>query len=57
MMQREPSADHQPESDVTLSPWVRTRSALTLVMIVAGLAAIIGGILSVIVVGLILVVT
>lgn len=57
MLQREPSADHQPASDVTLSPWVRVRSALLLTLIVTGLAAIIGIVTSILVVGIVLLVT
>ena len=57
MLQREPSADHQPASDVTLSPWVRVRSALLLTLIVTGLAAIIGIVTSIVVVGIVLLVT
>ncbi len=57
LLQREPTADHQPSSDVTLSPWVRVRSALFLTLIVTGLAAIIGILTSIVVVGLVLLVT
>lgn len=57
LLQREPSADHQPDSDVTLSPWVRTRSALFLTLIVTGLAALIGIITSILLVGIVLLVT
>lgn len=57
MLQREPSADHQPASDVTLSPWVRVRSGLYLVLIVTGLAALIGIITSIVLVGAVLLVT
>ncbi len=57
MLQREPSADHQPEADVTLSPWVRVRSALLLTLIVTGLAAIIGIVASIVIVGVVLLVT
>ena len=57
LLQREPTADHQPESDVTLSPWVRVRSALFLTLIVTGLAALIGILASIAVVGLVLLVT
>jgi hypothetical protein len=49
---RRPRAD-----DVTLSGWVRLRSALLLLLTVAGLAALIGGVLSIILVGLVLIVT
>ncbi len=57
LLQREPTADHQPESDVTLSAWVRVRSALFLTLIVTGLAALIGILASILVVGLVLLVT
>jgi hypothetical protein len=57
LLQREPTADHQPESDVTLSPWVRVRSALFLTLIVTGLAALLGILASIVVVGLVLLVT
>ncbi len=57
LLQREPSADHQPASDVTLSPWVRVRSGLYLVLIVTGLAALIGIITSIVLVGAVLLVT
>lgn len=57
LLQREPTADHQPESDVTLSPWVRVRSAMFLTLIVTGLAALIGILASIVVVGLVLLVT
>ena len=46
-----------PASDVTLSPWVRVRSALLLTLIVTGLAAIIGIVTSIVVVGIVLLVT
>lgn len=57
MLQREPSADHQPAADVTLSGWVRARSALYLALVVTGLAALIGIIASIVVVGVVLLVT
>jgi hypothetical protein len=57
LLQREPTADHQPEADVTLSPWVRARSAMYLTLIVTGLAALIGIITSVVLVGAVLLVT
>lgn len=57
MLQREPSADHQPASDVTLSAWVRVRSALYLTLVVTGLAALIGIVTSIVVVGVVLLVT
>lgn len=44
-------------SDVTLSRGVRVRSALLLALTVVGLAALIGGVLSVVVVGLVFVLT
>lgn len=43
--------------DVAISPWVRLRAALMLALTVLGLAAIIGGVLSVLVVGVVLIVT
>lgn len=57
LVQREPSADHQPRSDVTLSPWVRARSALFLALTVAGLAALIGIVTSIVLVGAVLLIT
>jgi len=56
-VQREPSAGHQPGSDVTLSPWIRARSALFLALIVAGLAALIGIVTSIVLVGAVLLIT
>lgn len=57
LLQREPTADHQPQSDVTLSPWVRVRSGLYLTLIVTGLAALIGIVASIVLVGAVLLVT
>ena len=57
MLQREPTADHQPAADVTLSGWARARSALYLALVVTGLAALIGIIASIVVVGVVLLVT
>ncbi len=57
MLQREPTADHQPAADVALSPWVRARSAMYLTLIVTGLAAVIGIVTSVVLVGAVLLVT
>lgn len=57
LLQREPTADHQPAADVTLSTSVRVRSALLLTLIVTGLAAIIGIVASIVVVGVVLLVT
>jgi hypothetical protein len=57
MLQREPTADHQPAADVTLSPWVRARSAMYLTLIVTGLAAVIGIVTSIVLVGVVLFVT
>lgn len=57
LLQREPTADHQPAADVTLSGWVRARSALYLLLVVTGLAALIGIVASILVVGLVLLVT
>jgi hypothetical protein len=57
LLQREPTADHPPAADVTLSPWVRARSAMYLALIVAGLAAVIGIVTSIVLVGLVLVLT
>ncbi len=56
-LQREPSVDHQPAADVTLSPWVRARSAMYLTLIVTGIAAIIGIVTSIVVVGAVLLIT
>ena len=55
--QREPSADHQPAADVTLSAWARARAALLLGLVVTGLAALIGILASIVIVGLVLLVT
>lgn len=57
LLQREPTADHQPADDVTLSPWVRARSSMYLTLIVLGLAALIGIVTSIVLVGLVLVLT
>lgn len=57
LLQREPSVDHQPAPDVTLSGWTRARSAGLLTLIVVGLAAIIGALASILVVGVVLLVT
>lgn len=57
LLQREPTADHQPSGDVTLSTGVRVRSALLLGLIVVGLAAAIGALISVVLVGAVLLVT
>jgi hypothetical protein len=57
LLQREPTADHQPAADVTLSGGVRARSALYLTLVVTGLAALIGIVSSIVVVGLVLLVT
>ena len=57
LLQREPSAAHQPASDVTLSPWVRARSALFLALTVGGLAALIGIVTSIVLVGAVLLIT
>ncbi|MFN7148876.1 MAG: hypothetical protein ACK4V6_05285 [Microthrixaceae bacterium] len=57
LLQREPTADHQPGGDVTLSRGVRVRSALLLALVVVGLAAAIGTLISVVLVGAVLLVT
>jgi hypothetical protein len=57
LLQREPTADHQPSGDVTLSTAVRVRSALLLALTVVGLAAAIGALVSVVLVGAVLLVT
>jgi hypothetical protein len=57
LLQREPTADHQPGGDVTLSTGVRVRSALLLTLVVVGLAAAIGALISVVLVGAVLLVT
>jgi hypothetical protein len=46
-----------PQDDVSISGWMRIRAALVLALTVLGIAAIIGGVLSVVVVGLVLIVT
>lgn len=56
-LQREPSADHQPANDATLSPWVRVRSALILAIVVGGIAALIGVLASIVLVAGVLLVT
>lgn len=43
--------------DVTITPWVRIRSSLLLALTVLGIAAILGAVLSVIVVGIVFVAT
>lgn len=57
LLQREPTADHQPAGDVAVTPMVRVRSGLLLTLIVVGLAAIIGVITSIVLVGVVLLVT
>lgn len=57
LLAREATADRQPTSDVTLSAWVRFRSAVLLALTVLGLAALIGGVLSVLIVGVVLLLT
>lgn len=43
--------------DVTITPWVRARSALVLALTVLGIAAILGAVLSIIVVGVVFIAT
>lgn len=57
LLQREPTADHQPAADVAVTPMVRVRSGLLLTLIVVGLAAIIGVVASIALVGVVLLVT
>lgn len=57
LLQREPTSDHQPSGDVTLSTAVRVRSALMLLLTVVGLAAAIGALVSIVLVGAVLLVT
>ena len=57
LLQREETAEHVDASDVTLSRWVRLRSGMLLALTVAGLAALLGVVLSVLVVGLVLLAT
>ncbi len=57
MLQRDQTAEHVDASDVTLSGWVRVRSGLLLALTVAGLAALFGVVISIVVVGLGLLVT
>ena len=57
LLARDATAERRPTSDVTLSPWVRVRSAILLALTVLGLAALIGGLLSVLVVGVVLLLT
>ncbi len=57
LVARDATVDHQPDTSVVLSRWERARSALLLGLTVVGLAAILGGVLSVVVVGLVLLLT
>lgn len=57
LLAREPTADHRPSGDVTLSPWVRVRSALLLGLTVLGLAALLGAALSIVAVGFVFLAT
>jgi len=57
LLAREATAERRPTSDVTLSAPVRIRSAILLALTVVGLAALIGGLLSVLVVGVVLLLT
>jgi hypothetical protein len=57
LLQREPTADHQPAADASVTPIVRVRSGLLLTLIVVGLAAVIGVIASIALVGVVLLVT
>ncbi len=57
LLQRDQTAERVDASDVTLSGWVRLRSSLLLALTVAGLAALLGVVASVLVVGVVLLVT
>lgn len=57
VLQRDQTAERVDASDVTLSGWVRVRSSLLLALTVAGLAALLGVVASVLVVGVVLLVT
>ncbi len=57
LLQRDATAERVDASDVTLSGWVRLRSSLLLALTVAGLAALLGVVTSVLVVGVVLLVT
>ena len=57
LVARDANVDHQPDTSVVLSRWERGRSGLLLGLTVVGLAAILGGVLSVVVVGLVLLLT
>lgn len=57
VLQREPSASHQPSGDAALSPWIRLRSALVLMIVVGGIAALVGIIASVILVAAVMLLT
>ena len=57
LLQRDQTAERVDASDVTLSGWVRVRSSLLLALTVAGLAALLGVVASVLVVGIVLLVT
>lgn len=57
LLQRDLTAERVDASDVTLSGWVRLRSSLLLALTVAGLAALLGVVASILVVGVVLLVT
>ena len=57
LLARDATADHQPSRDVTLSAARRARSAALLALTVVGLAALVGGLLSVLAVGLVFLAT
>ena len=57
LLQRDATAEHVDASDVTLSSWVRLRSGLLLLLTVVGLAALLGVVTSILVVGIGLLVT
>lgn len=57
LLARDGTAERRFSTDVTLSGWQRARSALLLAVTVVGLAALVGGVLSVLVVGAVLLLT
>lgn len=56
-LQREPSSSHQPSGDAALSPWIRLRSAVVLLIVAGGIAAIIGILASVVLVAAVMLLT
>jgi hypothetical protein len=53
----EPPIEGRRARDVTITPWVRLRSSLLLALTVLGIAAILGAVLSVLVVGIVFIAT